>query len=293
MLKLNKCISISFICILIPFIFLGCSSDNGTFITPTITPDLFAVTPNPYYGKHPYQDIINAVKAIQPAKAPDHLATHDGQRTSDDFDISEYFTILTNISVKEGYTLDYVYHFDGSAGYPVFYIRELSQEPYPDDDDLYNDIGLTSAYQNHDEELQQSIESGETLNWQKSIVVNDTEQGFFEYLILKIIGGQFYLWWHGGYNDLTFVCNHSAVQAVITEVQKYYKISADTIYAASQLDLSPKVEFTDDIVTISAVFFTKWGGFRQGTFTISRDFPHIIISTEWETLVEYDCGGVI
>lgn len=293
MQKLNKCISISFICLLCILLFIGCSPDNDTFITPTITPNPTTSTTNHLDKKHPYQAIINAVKAIQPAKAPDHLATHDGQRTSDDFDISEYFTVLTNISVKEGYTLDYVYHFDGSAGYPVFYIRELSQEPYPDDDDLYDDIGLTSAYQNHDEELQQSIESGETLNWQKSIVVNDTEQGFFEYLILKIIGGQFYLWWHGGYNDLTFVCDHSALQDVIDEVQKYFKISTDTIYAVSQLNLSLKVLFEGNNVIVTAVLFTKWGGFRQGTFTISRDFPHIITNTEWKTLVEYDCGCVI
>jgi hypothetical protein len=32
------------------------------------------------------------------------------------------------------------------------------------------------------------------------------------------------------------------------------------------------------------------GGFIRRTYTISRSFPHEILSVEDETLVEYDCG---
>lgn len=294
MLSIYKCMSISLSILFLTILIGGCSHNGVTSTSPVSVTDNLTISPSvPSKESHPYQDIVNAVKALQPTETPKHLIRYDGNRTFDEFDVNECFAVLTNISVKEGYTLDYVYHFNGSAGYPVLYIRRLSQEPYPDDEELYDDIGLTRAYINHDIELQESIMSGETLAWQKSIVINDTERGFFEYLVLNIMGGQFYLWWHGGYNDLTIICDRSGLKNVIEEVQKYYEISEDTVLAAYQLDLTPEVRFTDDTVIITAIFFTNWGGFRQGTFTISRDFPHTIINTEWETLVEYDCGCVI
>jgi len=294
MRKLNKCISVFFLNLLLILLISGCSPNGDTPTSPiTVTNNLTTPSFDPTHERHPYQDIVNAVKALQPTEIPEHLLSYNCNRTFEEFDVNEYFTILTNISVKEGYTLDYVYCFDNSAGYPTFYIRKLSQKPYLNELELYEETGLLQAGIDRNIELQKNIMSGETLAWRNSIVINDTKQGFFEYLVLHIIGGQFYLWWHAGYNDLTFICDHSALQAVIEEVQKYYGMSEETISAAYKLDLSPEVEFKDHYVIITAVFFTSWGGFREGTFTISHDFPHIVINTEWKTLVEYDCGAVI
>ena len=133
---------------------------------------------------------------------------------------------------------------------------------------------------------------GETMAWPESIVINDTEQGFFEYLVLNIMGGQFYLSWHANYDDIMIICDCSALQNVYEETEDFMglELPVESIIAASELDLSPKIEFTDENVIITAVFFTKWGGFLQGTFTIKRDFPHNIIEGEWEVLIEYQCG---
>ena len=132
---------------------------------------------------------------------------------------------------------------------------------------------------------------GETMAWPESIIVNNTEQGFFEYLLLNIMGGQFYLSWHANYDDIMIICDCSALELVIDETQDFgLELPVDSILAASELDLSPKIEFTEDNVIITAVFFTKWGGFLRGTFTIKREFPHDIIDGEWEVLIEYECG---
>jgi hypothetical protein len=45
-----------------------------------------------------------------------------------------------------------------------------------------------------------------------------------------------------------------------------------------------------DTVTISLIFFSKWGGFIRYTLTTSRSFPHRLIDISEETLVQYNCG---
>ena len=62
----------------------------------------------------PEQQIIvekMEVLLAQYAHPPEHLLRPNAVKTTDDFDVTKYFQILTNISVEEGYYLDYVQVF--------------------------------------------------------------------------------------------------------------------------------------------------------------------------------------
>jgi hypothetical protein len=67
-------------------------------------------------------------------------------------------------------------------------------------------------------------------------------------------------------------------------------VFADVWVKALELDLEPRVELSGDVAVVRVVVFSKWGGFREETYTINQDFPHAILDYETKTLVPYDCG---
>jgi hypothetical protein len=120
--------------------------------------------------------------------------------------------------------------------------------------------------------------------------VDGTAEGYFELVVLSIVANQFYLYWHALYNDKKVVCDREAVEAVIEELST--NMSTEVKREALGLDFEPRVEFEDEVVRVRVVTFTKWGGFFQEEYTISRSFPHLILEHEEEQLVPYNCGVV-
>ncbi len=67
---------------------------------------------------------------------PRYLQQTDARKNGSEFDVSQFFTVLEHLSMESGYTLDYVYRFDGMGGSPVLYARPLNQVPYGSSADL-------------------------------------------------------------------------------------------------------------------------------------------------------------
>ena len=60
---------------------------------------------------------------------------------------------------------------------------------------------------------------------------------------------------------------------------------------ARELDLTPTVEFPDEsTAVVRLITFSKWGGFTESKYTISRQYPHGMLSKDTKILIEYDCG---
>jgi hypothetical protein len=59
---------------------------------------------------------------------------------------------------------------------------------------------------------------------------------------------------------------------------------------ALALDVEPSVKFEEETVQVRIVTFTKWGGFFEEVFVISRDLPHRVLEHTTEELVPYECG---
>ena len=209
-------------------------------------------------------------------EVPDNLMETEAVRTGEEFDVNEYFTVLTHLSPEAGYVLDYVYEYDFMGGYPIIYARPEEEIPY----------ATVSEYH----EAEGSVLSGAYL---ENIRVDGTAGGFFELVIFAIYGEKFYLWWHANYNDLTVVCSRGAIEAAIAEddvlgnpltIPQWKKVLG--------VDFKPWVEFESTTVRVRVVTFTKWGGLFEEIYTISRDFPHKILGRERKELVPYDCGIV-
>ena len=187
------------------------------------------------------------------------------------FDTNEYFTVLTHLALEDGYVLDYVYFAPGGDGLPQVYARPKGEQS----------IANYSAYQGT---------SGE--GYLSHIQVDGTAEGYYELALLSIMGGQFYLSWHAGYNDWEVVSSQERLGAIIEGLnEKYNPLTEEQVEAAFQLDVTPSVKFEGDKVLVRILVFTKWGGFYERVYTIDRDFPHLLIDDDIQ-LIPYDCGIV-
>jgi len=181
----------------------------------------------------------------------------DSPRLEGWFDVNEYFSVLNHLSMQPGYTLDYVYHNSGSGAQPYLYARKID------------------ATENYDYDYLAYVQT------------DDTEESFFQYIVLSIMGEQFYLWWHAAYNDYTIICDRTGLEAVLSDTYFDNTLPAEVQKEARRLDFAPQVEINNDTVTVRVVIFTKWGGFIEETYTITRAFPRIIEDIETKTLVEW------
>ena len=218
-------------------------------------------------------DLVSAVNDIQPSDIPQSLR-ETGIKTGGEFDANGYFGVLTHVSMQDGFVLDYVYPIPDLGASPRLYARPNGQPPYVSMDDI--------------------PENTELPDFRDHLRIENVEAGYFEYVLLDIMAGQFYLFWHSNYNDTEIVCDREAVGSIIEDVNAGdfgRKIDlAQQARARAMREVEPVVQFTGNSAAVEVIVFTKWGGFYRLTYTISRTFPHEIIDVKEENLVPYDCG---
>ena len=218
-------------------------------------------------------EVVAAVSGLQSGDIPDHLM-ETGTKQGGEFDPNQYFDVLTNLSMQDGYALDYVYQSDDLGGYPLLYAHPSGQAPYASAAEIPDSTQLPD-YHEH-------------------VNAQDTEQGYFEYVVLDIMAEQFYLYWHANYNDRQIVCNRTEVNDIIERVNSG-DFGAPMNFlqqarARAIRNVEPVVNLRRNVVDVQVVTFTKWGGFYRETYTINRDFPHTIVDVKQQILVPYDCG---
>ena len=218
-------------------------------------------------------ELVSAIANLQSGDIPRHLSD-TGKKQGGEFDVNQYFDVLTHLSMREGYALDYVYQNDDLGGYPLLYARPLDQTSYASPADIPLNAELPDF---HD-----------------YLEVEDVEQGYFEYVVMDIMARQFYLFWHANYNDTEVVCNRQEVNDIVERVSSgdfgYAMDPGQQTKARAMRNIEPIVNLKGDIATVEFITFTKWGGFYRETYTINRSFPHTIIDVKQQNIVPYDCG---
>jgi hypothetical protein len=218
-------------------------------------------------------DITKSIRSMQTSEVPQGLM-EIGIKQGDEFDVNDYFIALPNLSMQEGFVLDYVYQNDGLGAFPIMNARPADLPPY-----------ATSA----DVPQNQNLE-----NYSDFIEIKDVEAGYFEFMSLLIMANQFYLVWHANYNDMEIICHREAVDAIVADINDgefggaFDKDQMRQIKAMQNIE--PLVKLTDTTALVDIVTFSKWGGFYRMTYTIDRSFPHKIIDVQEENIVLYDCG---
>ena len=204
---------------------------------------------------------------------PAYFQTENPVKTGGEFNVMQYFTVLDHLSMQPGYSLDYVYHYDGMGGYPVLYALPTAQAPYATEADL--------------------AAAGKPPSYLDFVQADDTPEGYFQFVLLAIMGNQFYLDWHANYNDSQLVCDKAAVMATVASTDHITGTPMPLkarVQARFLQDVEPRVTIGEQTVEVRIVTFTQWGGFFRRTYTLQLHFPHTILDVREENLVPYDCG---
>ena len=250
--------------------------------TATWTPEPTATPPPPLCD----QSALNELGAFRQLPLPEHLEEGAPMDDGETFDASKYLTVLTHLSMQQGYVLDYVYFTSWTSGWPRLYARPESSLRYQTYDEFYEATGVT-------------LGSESRWDYLDRVQTDGAPEGFYELLVLRIMGGQFYLHWHAHYNDTQVVCDSARLDEILTELRTCAPgddvgcLSEDAKTQAQEIQVQPVVEFGTDTVTVQVVTFTKWGGFEQRTCTIQQSFPHTFLDCSATELVPYNCGIVI
>lgn len=204
---------------------------------------------------------------------PPSFSQSNATKRGGEFDANQIFEALPHLRMREGFTLDYVYHQDGMGGYPLLYARPLDQRPY------LNEAEYKAAPEQPD--------------YRSFLIPQDSAAGYFDYAVFTTTANQFYLDWHANYNDWRVLCDSADIEDVIRSVAERSPsrpmTPAQQQAARAIPDPGPASELGDKTATVTMLVFTKWGGFYRRTLTFSRA-DHATLDERDQPLVEYDCG---
>jgi hypothetical protein len=228
---------------------------------------------------------------------PEHLTPYDsdGDITDPvlqkgDFNVSKYLDKLQYLSIEEGRVLEYVYNFDGMGGFPILYVRQKTSQPFV----------------NVSQWRDASCSTTSCKNYLDDIVIDDTPEGYMQFITLAIMGDQFYLWWHALYNDYQLIWNQNKMEAILETLPKAGENgAADDLYSINKaeaetlrgMDFTPTILYNNanpNVVRIQVVVFTKWGGFIRRTYKVKRNKGSgaRIKNVQEKVLVEYSVDYV-
>lgn len=239
-----------------------------------------------------YQETVKQLKAIQPTEIPVNLTT-DGLKTGGEFDVNEYFSVLTHLSMEEGYVLDYVYLYAVTAGGPILYIRKASAEPFKTYEE-YREATHRTPRPYNDLSMIWLVKDEPDMKAGNKIKIDGTPEGYFQYALLQTIGNQFYLYGSAVINDKRPVCEAAELEKIFTEIKAagLAKMDDDFKKEARALDLQPVVAISDMGVTVQFMVFSKWGGFMRVSVLMYKDYPHTMLSyVNDEVMLAYQSGA--
>jgi len=144
-----------------------------------------------------YSELIRNIRKVQEMEIPGNLLHKKPVRTGAEFDPNTYLEILSHLSLKAGYILDFAYAYhEGLGGHPCLYAR-------PADDVPFDSITQHEAWEKKH-------------NVSDYLVADGTPESFFELVVFREVANQFYLYWHAAYNDLRIITEAKEVEKIVT-----------------------------------------------------------------------------
>lgn len=231
--------------------------------------------------------VVAKLMKLYPETIPEHLLRENPVRMAGDFDPNSYFSVLRRLSIKPGYTLDYVYdcyiYWEGwpeevssgvspSAGSPCLYARAIDEKP------LNSSIGYRDWIRRND-----------LLSF---LVADGSSDAFFQLAVFRELAGQFYLFWHADYNAIRLLVTPEEVEALIFEVNSGNfgaKFTDKQMVEMRRIAMQPTVEVFDDWVSITYCWFSKWLGLHRSRTSFRRQGPHLLIDYKVLGGLAYDC----
>jgi len=281
-------------------IFTGCGNGTAT-TTSTLTSTSTSIsttptttgttTPEDGFTAAWCKKTVNSFKTLQPAVVPDNLAD-TGAKMGGEFDVNEYFKLLTHISMDSGYVLDYVYITDTKNGGPILYVRPADKIPFYTYDE-YKTATHETPRQEKDLSLIWLVQGTDDTKWGNKIKIDGTSQGYFEYAVLQTLSNEFYLLGGATTINKTIFCEKADLESIWAEIEAagMGPVDASIKEQAQVIDFTPVVTFHPGLVQVSFVFFHKYTGFESYSCYISKEYPYFITNVIETPLLDFNLTG--
>jgi hypothetical protein len=107
-----------------------------------------------------------------------------------------------------------------------------------------------------------------------SLIPDDSQEGYLQYLFFNQMGEQFALYWHSYYGEKTVLCNKMDVEYFISKERKEsFEYDENKIRDLLNFDLSPAVELDSTNCTIRWYEIYTHSGIFKNTYKIERRSP--------------------
>ena len=191
-------------------------------------------------------------------------------KTGDELNPNDYFKILNNLSMAKGFILDYYLRLGRGNSSPDLYSRSIEAVPL-----------VEFAYWI---DGQQTLKPNDSYysDFNVKVIPDGTPESYFQKAVLSILGEQFYLRWHGCYNDSEIICNKERLQSK----QPYLKDQADNIM---KIDPTPMIKFEGDKAEVWLLTFTEWAGLVRCKYVFNKNDPSLSNISK-ELLIPYNSG---
>ena len=211
-----------------------------------------------------FQAWINQLKSYQ-KKAPD-LFNENVKKSDSKFKIDHYFDILDNLELEPGWLVDYLYLQQRLDGEPIIIaFPESKKREYQK---IINKINYNELYSNtQDNDLDNIIDTflnyDDVDNYLDHIILDGSEESYFQFVILAKLGTQFALFWHALYNDGEFICTLEAAEKIIKRInsgEDEMDFMEDDLFdeQLKNIDFEPKINIKEDKAVVRLVFFTEF-----------------------------------
>lgn len=182
------------------------------------------------------------------------------------FDPNRLFSVLKHISMEPGFTLDYKYVIDrDSAGFVI--------GAYPS---LY-------ASQTQDHRPSSDSETREArADLFEHIVTDGTPESFFDLAVLRIIGNEFYVFWHDlPGRDIVPVAGKQTLRNLLTPLGLWWT-------RLSHSDVKPTITLDETGASVSLLTFSNWEGLYRRVLVFHMAFPHRLLHDEAQPILRYN-----
>ncbi len=234
------------------------------------------------------QGLADQIVALQSAIDQQQMsAAMNGETIPDKFDANRYFTVLDKLQLEPGFVLDWVYANRGIGGYPVLYARSGDAAPFGD----YTAYAGFPANAREPSSVTAEDWARLRYGYLEKIRAEDSPEGFFQLVVLRLLGDRFLLNWHEYYNEIALVGSQPGWQAVLRREQQrgepYTPPPPGFIAAAEKLDFAPSVTMNDTQVAVAVTTYCPFRGLERCYFEIARPFPHRILTQSKTNLLKH------
>lgn len=286
-------------------LFLSCAKNYNYFHVESIYEnDIYKRESKLFVEKiYDQQQKINALKDLQNTMLPIDYSEEELNLINTAF-FNDLFDILQHLHIQDSFNIDFLRY-----GAPRFYCYQ--EESF-------------SNYEEYEHNLKFNNISDNDNPYLNNILIEDSEEGYFEFVILEKIGEQFLLFGHANYNDVIIIADSTEIDYIEYSINilaqnrrthesgytyldttninhrtlndgRFFpssrKISLNDNDKEELYNLSvPSIRFYSSYVAVEFLSFTKWGGFMKEVYYIKRSFPHKIMRKVEQQIVEYNIG---